>query len=113
MKEKIYSDTSIHMGDAKEYSHRFTVNNAIQFIESLTLEIIFDNKEQDTWTIGITSPDGKKSKLQFYFMAQTMVLLYNNFLGSRAEGQWQVNITRPQRDIDKGIKQISLTFRGH
>ena len=67
MKEQTDSDTSIHMGDAREYSHRFTVNNAIQFIESLTLEIIFDDKEQDTWIIGITSPDGKKSQITVLF----------------------------------------------
>ena len=111
MKAQTYSSTTVAQEDSEEYSHHFTVNSNITFIESLVLDI--EHKGPDDRPMGpkitISNPKGIKAEIQLYFIAENISLSFNTFLGSSAAGIWKVTINRPRTKASK----VSLTFRGH
>ena len=113
MKVDSYTANNINIGNSTEYTHSFNANNTIAFIESLTLDIILPKEDLDQWDLTINSPDGREYNISYYGKPTEMTLLFNNFLGSSAAGQWKLQISRPDDQFTKVINKLTWTFRGH
>ena len=113
MKEQSRSTTNIPLSNPRESTTTFSLNNAIGFIESLTLELEFKKDINYGWNVVITSPDNKEWKVSFAFMPKKIMLLFNTFLGNRAVGNWKIKLTRPEDGSNGDVESVSLTLRGH
>ncbi len=112
MKTNKYSSTTVAQKNGNQYSHHFTVNNDITFIESLVFDIEYNTgtKGAPFLKITIISPQNIKASITMgYNIPLKTKLLFNNFLGSSAVGTWKVTMNYPKKKASK----VSLTFRGH
>ena len=115
-----YSQTTLSLGEATEYSHEFELDSTIDFIESVTVNIETDKRFNLDWNIELSNPSGRKSNIKLLNRKTFTSLLYNTFLGNYASGKWKLNITRPDekdripgRGIVRTIEKLTITFRGH
>lgn len=104
--------------------------STVSYIESVTIIMTVEKSAEATvlneWDLQLISPDGKESimyynpgvgSLKISYLdtdTDTMYLLANNFLGSKAiNGNWQLKI---RRAVDGGITKIKswkIIIRGH
>ena len=113
MKTESYHAKNLVINSNSEYTHNFKVKPSINFIESLTLDIVFNKTTISEWTVDITSPNGIKSEHYFIRRSNEIKVLSNRFLGSSAAGTWKVTISHVHNRDAKHIQNITLTFRGH
>ena len=109
MKVKTYTYTNTDTTNTNKYVDEFSLDNSIQFIESLTIEIVLNADDDFFGDIKITSPNGLEAQFTYYGIPKNTTLLFNTFLGSPIVGKWKIETQTQLKDI----QEISFVFRGH